>query len=386
MCSRSDSSTRSKSIVILASQASSLRNFRGSLIESLLSLGFEVHTCAPELSEDKQTHAWLTARGARCHDVPLVRTGLNVVSDLRTVLSMYRLFREIEPSLILSYTIKPVIWGLIAGWMARVPYRVALITGLGYAFPTEARGLRAILRCLVEWLYGIALSKASLVFFQNPDDMSDFREWGILSKKTKSVIVNGSGVDVEAFPEVSFPTSTKTRFLLIARLLWEKGIDDYVEAARILQSSHADAEFHLVGPLDANPGGISEEDVTRWEQAGWLTWHGSQSDVRPFISDCHVFVLPSKYREGTPRTILEAMAMGRAIITTDSPGCRETVVEGFNGFLLPPGDANALASAMLTFIDDPHLISQMGRNSRVFAEEKYDVRKVNQSIIRAMDI
>lgn len=372
-------------IFILASLPSSLSNFRGALIESLLAAGHDVYTGAPGLLEDSATCAWLRARGVRYNDVPLSRTGLSVTGDLRALMALRRMMREIGPDLVLAYTIKPVIWGMIAAWLARVPRRVALITGLGYAFVGEARGKRAMIRWLVSKLYSIALRRTSLVFFQNPDDRDDFRRWGILPARTRAILVKGSGVDTTAFAEAPIPERPPLRFLLIARLLRDKGVQEYVNAARIIRMTHPEAECHLVGPIDTNPDAIRETEVRAWQDAGYMIWHGAQSDVRPSIVASHVYVLPS-YREGTPRSVLEAMSMGRPIITTDAPGCRETVEDGVNGFLVPVRDAEALADAMRKFIEAPELISQMGAQSRRIAEEKYDVRKVNAKMMEAMGL
>lgn len=371
-------------ILIIASLSKSLRNFRGALIEALGAAGHEVHCAAPELLQDRATCDWLRARTVICHDLPLARTGLSVSSDLRTLVHLFRMMRRIHPDLVLAYTIKPVIWGMIAAWLARVPRRVALITGLGYAFVGDARGRKAAIRWLVSQLYAAALRRATLVFFQNPDDRDDFARWGILPKTTKVVLVNGSGVDTDFFALSDLP-DPPLRFVLIARLLRDKGIREYAEAAAYLRQTHPEMECHLVGPLDSNPEAIDESEVLAWQEAGQVAWHGRLSDVRPAIAAAHVYVLPS-YREGTPRSVLEAMSMGRPIITTDAPGCRETVREGVNGFLIPVRDAEALATAMERFLLEPERVAQMGAESRRIAVEKYDVHKVNAVMFRAMGL
>jgi len=175
------------------------------------------------------------------------------------------------------------------------------------------------------------------------------------------------------------------RFLLIARLLRDKGIREYAEAAAHLRQAHPDAEFHLVGPHDSNPEAIGEAEVLAWQRAGQIIWHGRLDDVRPAIAAAGVYVLPS-YREGTPRSVLEAMSMGRPVITTDAPGCRETVEDGVNGYLVPVRDADALAAAMERFLVDPDLVRRMGARSRAIAVEKYDVHKVNAVMLEAMGL
>lgn len=368
--------------LVLASFPGSLRNFRGPLIEAMLREGHEVHAAAPGLSADGATSEWLTARGVVCHDAPLDRTGLGPVRDLRGLIALVGLMRRIRPDLFLGYTIKPVIWGLIAAHFCAVPQRVALITGLGYAFTGEARGKRALVKRVVQFLYGLALRRATLIFFQNPDDRADFTRMSLIPSGIPVEVVNGSGVDVEAFAPAPLPDGP-IRFLLIARLLGDKGIREYAAAAALVKVRWPDAEFHLVGGVDDNPNGIDEDEVLAWQAAGQVIWHGAALDVRPALAAAHVYVLPS-YREGTPRTVLEAMAMARPVITTDAPGCRETVQPGINGLLVPVRDVPALASAMEHILASPLLIESMALASRRLAEEKYDVRRVNAAMIAAM--
>lgn len=370
--------------LILGSLAPSLHNFRGALIEAMTVTGVKVHAAAPDLLIDDATRNWMIERAVTCHDVPLTRTGLRPFEDIRALRYLVRLMREIKPDLFIGYTIKPVIWGLIAAWFVGAPTRVAVITGLGYAFTGNAKGKRAMIQRIARLLYAFALRRATLIFFQNPDDRNDFEQMGLLSKSVPIVIVNGSGVDLEAFTPAPFPTAP-LRFLLIARLLGDKGVREYAVAAAQLRMEFQEVEFHLVGGLDPNPDGIPENEIKRWHDVGDLIWHGALEDVRPAIATSHVYVLPS-YREGTPRTVLEAMAMGRPVITTDAPGCRETVSDGENGFLVPPRDALALATAMRRFINEPALGEQMGHRARQIAEERYDVHKVNAVMLNAMGI
>ena len=221
--------------------------------------------------------------------------------------------------------------------------------------------------------------------FQNPDDESLFRKLNILSAHANTCVVNGSGVDVSQFNVAHFIESAAPRFLLIARLLGDKGVREYVQAAKQVKQHYPDTQFDLVGWIDTNPNAITQAELDQWVAAGVLNFLGRLNDVRPAIRDCSVYVLPS-YREGTPRTVLEAMAMGRAVITTDAPGCRETVVDGDNGFLVPIKDADALAQAMLRFIEKPDLSIQMGQRSRIIAEDKYDVHKVNEKMLKRMEL
>lgn len=371
-------------VFILASYARSLKAFRGPLIEEFLARGHIVHACAPDLNNDVQTRDWLKVRGVFCHDASLSRAGLNPLQDLAALAGIARIVRLVRPDVFLGYTIKPVVWGLLATFFVRVPRRVALITGLGYAFTGEVTGKRAVIQSLARFLYTVALRVAHLVIFQNRDDRVDFERYGILPGGACVEVVNGSGVDLTFFLPRSLPKGPP-EFLLIARLLGDKGIREYAEAAAALSRDWPSARFHLVGGLDPNPDGIEEAEVKEWVRSGTIIWHGAVEDVRPVLAACHVYVLPS-YREGTPRTVLEAMATGRPVITTDAPGCRETVVDGVNGFLVPVRDSKSLALAMSKFLEQPELIGRMGAASREIVQGKFDVRLVNQRMLAAMKL
>lgn len=370
--------------LLIAGYPDSLLNFRGPLLDALLARGLAVHVAAPDLPLGSPLRQQLEARCLQVHDVPLRRSGMNPLADFATLVQLWRLMRRIRPDHVLGYTIKPVIYGSLAARLARVPRRFALITGLGYAFTgQQAGGLRGRLRALIQRLYSLALVSTHKVFFQNPDDEALFRFLDILRLGTPSCVVNGSGVDVAQFAVSPLPAAP--RFLLIARLLGDKGVREYVEAARQVRGRYPEAQFSLVGWIDENPDAIEQAELDAWVTEGVVEYLGHLKDVRPAIADCSVYVLPS-YREGTPRTVLEAMAMGRAIITTDAPGCRETVVDGDNGFLVPVKAVNELAAAMLRFVEQPLLAAQMGIRSRQIAEEKYDVHQVNAVMLKEMGI
>ncbi len=373
-----------KKILVIAGHSASLMNFRGPLLRELRAAGHSVSVAAPGLLSDLAARENLTALGINCHDLALSRTGMNVFSDLRAYAELIRLMRRTRPDVVISYTIKPVIWGTLAAAFTNVRSRVGLITGLGYAFTGQATGKRRIIQHIARMLYRRALSRATLVFFQNPDDRKVFQDMQLLSAKTPSQIVNGSGVDVEAFVKAPLPEGP-IRFLMIARLLGDKGVREYAAAAAALRKEYPAVQFDLVGDFDTNPDAIRKDELEGWCRAGHVNWLGHLADVRPAIERCHVYVLPS-YREGTPRTVLEAMAMGRAIITTDAPGCRETTVDGVNGFLVPVADAVALASMMRRFAQQPDLIERMAQESRHRAEDRYDVRKVNAAMLGAMGL
>ena len=301
----------------------------------------------------------------------------------RSFFLLLKLIKEVRSAYVLTYTIKPVIYGSIAAWVLGVPQRYALVTGLGYAFTGDAKGLRRVLRYIVQRLYRLALSRTGKVFFQNPDDETLFREKKILSPAIPSCIVNGSGVDISKYSVCPLPEQPV--FLMIARLLGDKGVREYAQAAVVVKRVYPEARFLLVGWIDNNPDAITEQELDKWISEGAVEFLGKLSDVRIAIQHSSVYVLPS-YREGTPRTVLEAMAMGRAVITTNAPGCRETVINGDNGYLVPVRDVQALAAAMVTAIESPDDRARMGGRSRAIAEEKYDVHKVNEVMLQEMGI
>lgn len=369
-------------ILVIGGYSPSLINFRGHLLQSMVGAGHEVHAAAPGLLADGPTCERLRAIKVVPHDVPLKRAGLNPFVDLVSLGALISRMGRLKPDAILAYTVKPVVWGMLAARIAGVRHRFALITGLGYAFAAQSSGKRALVSRVARWLYRIALTGASKVFFQNADDAQLFDQLRLVPEATPKIVVSGSGVDVEEFAPRPLPEGPTT-FLLIARLLGDKGIREYFEAAESIHARFPDAAFDLVGPPDESPDGISPRELDHLLAGGHVRWRGEAVDVRPHIANCHVYVLPS-YREGTPRTVLEAMALGRPIITTDAPGCRETVVEGLNGWLVEPRSAISLAEAMTRFIEAPEMAAPMGRESRRLVEERYDVRLVSRDMLHHM--
>lgn len=377
-------SVAGKTIVLFSSNSSSLLLFRGEFMRKLVGRGMRVIALAPDF--DPLGREGIRALGAEPFDVTLDRTGLSPLHDLRDLVRLTRLLRRLAPDAVIGYFIKPVIYGSLAAKLAGVPRRFALIAGLGYVFtPTGQRDswTRKALRFGVSNLYRLALSLCDRVFFLNPDDRDHFLDAGLVGSD-KVVLLPSEGIDLERFSPVP-PIISPIRFLVIARLLREKGLVEFAEAARIVRERHPNVEFHLVGGLDPKPGSLSQELVESWVREGVLDWKGELADVRPAIAMSSVYVLPS-YREGKPISTQEAMAMARPIITTDVPGCRDTVEDGVNGFLVPVRDSRALAEAMIRFIDEPNLIPAMGAESRGLAERKFDVATVNRTIADAMDL
>lgn len=369
-------------VLIIAGFAESIAAFRGALIRDLMDAGCEVHIAAPALKWEPGLGCTLGLSNDRFHAIPITRTGTNPLADLRATFALWRLMRTLRPDVSLPYTIKPVIYGSLAAWLASVPRRFALVTGLGYAFTGERKGF---IKHVVGMLYRLALSRVHKVFFQNPDDEQVFRASAILPAGIPSVVVNGSGVDLAAYAFQGMAATPQPVYLMIGRLLGDKGVREYANAARKIRAEFPRVRFQLAGWIDENPDAIAQSELDAWIAEATFEFLGRLDDVRPAIAASTVYVLPS-YREGTPRTVLEAMAMGRPIITTDAPGCRETVVDGVNGYLVAVKSVDALVEAMQRFIDNPGLAAAMGQRSRQIAEDKYDVHKVNAVMLREMGI
>lgn len=372
------STAAARRVVVCAGYSASLLNFRGPLLRALVSGGHEVIACGPEVTPELLKA--LSELGVSFREVPCDRAGLSVRRDLQLLKALVTLFRSLRPDIVLNYTIKPVIYGSLAARLVGVPNVYSMITGVGYSFNEGVKG-RWVVRTAASALLRLSLPSNRVVFFQNPDDCALFRRLGLLGDPERSVVINGSGVDIEAFRPAPFPH--KLSFLLIARLLADKGIREYVAAARLVRSRYPEVRFRLVGPLDPNPSALRKEEIEEWVREGLVDYLGELHDVRPAIAATSVYVLPS-YGEGTPRTVLEAMAMGRPAVTSNAPGCRETVVDGVNGYLVPVRDPKALAAALERFVQDPDLIASMGRESRRIVVDKYDVHKVNRVILETM--
>ncbi|ASK89166.1 glycosyltransferase family 4 protein [Sphingorhabdus sp. SMR4y] len=371
--------------IIIAGFAGSLLNFRGPLLQALQARGHEVHAAAPGLGAGSVEAEQLRKMGIIPHDVPMDRTGLTPLADLRLLVALARLMRRLHPDAMMGYTVKPVIWGTLAAWLARVPRRVALITGLGLSFNEGKGAKQRLLTALVSGLYRAALKRAETVVFQNRDDLALFRDRTILSAAAQTRVVDGSGIDLDRFARAPLPDGP-LRFVLVARMIASKGVREFAEAARRTRECHPQVQFDLIGGLDSNPDSVTADEIDRWQAEQVLTWHGQVADVRPLMQAAHVVVLPSYYREGVPRSLLEALALGRLIITTDMPGCRETLDGENNGILVPPRDAAALAQAMdkLASASCEELL-KMSEASHRLAKQRFDVHRVNRDMIAVIE-
>jgi glycosyltransferase involved in cell wall biosynthesis len=372
-----------KSIALLSTKVRDHIGFRGSLIQSLAGKGAKVYALASDYDSDSRSE--IIRLGAEPVDISIARTGMNPLIDIRDTCRLVKVLKKMAPDVLLCSFIKPVIYGTIAGWMANVPHCVAMIEGLGYVYTEDGMGpnrKKLLLRGIVSALYRFALRRAHRVVFLNPDDLKDFSQWKIVDIN-KSMVLGGIGVDINEWPFVP-PVMEPVRFLFVARLLREKGIEQFLDAARRVKKRYPATEFVVLGDLDSNPGGIRAIQVQNWVSSRVGEWPGYVA-VSPWLERSSVFVLPSYYREGVPRSTQEAMAMGRPIITTDTPGCRDTVIDGVNGFVVPIRDDKVLADAMMRFIEHPDLIAIMGRESRRLAEERFNVHTVNQRLIEILD-
>lgn len=361
-------------IMIVASYADSLMRFRGELIEELIERGNEVIACAPDLSGEVES--WLKNLNAIPENVPLVRTGLNPVKDLYFLVSLCRVVRRHKPDLVLTYTAKPNIWGSVAAKVFGTS-SVAMVTGLGFAFTANGGVKQKIIGLVARTLFSVSTSFNRLVIFQNKDDAEDFHRFGCIKEPKKIRFVNGSGVNLNYYFQADMPKTPV--FLLIARLLYSKGIIEYAEAASIVKKRLPNTEFLLAGFFDEGHDGLSMSDIECVEDLG-VKYIGELKDVRGVIERSSIYVLPS-YREGTPRSVLEAMSMGRSIITTDVPGCRATTVDGVNGFLVPARNVEKLAEKMHLLASNSEIRRDYGAASRKIAEDKYAVEKVNSVLI-----
>jgi len=356
----------------------SLLRFRGRMIEAMIGAGYRVYAAAPAFEPARR--AAFEAMGATPLEFPLARTGLDPRADLRTYRALLALVHEHEIDLVFPYTIKPVVYGSLAARKGGAK-ALSLITGLGYTFAATTTKAKLV-RALVVRLYRHALRDNVAVLFQNADDLALFRELGILRQGVQTDVVAGSGVDLEEFPWREPSGRRGLRFVFAARLLEEKGVGLYLDAARRLKPRFPDAEFLVLGdPQPGSPSAIDMALVERLAAEGVIAYSPRRPDIAAVLADADVFVLPSWYREGVPRSLLEALSIGMAIVTTDTPGCRETVTDGENGRLIPPRDVGALEEALASLLEMPEKVAAMGRASRELAERRFDVRLVNEAIL-----
>lgn len=371
-------------ILILGNQARAMTNFWSVLIRRAVADGHEVICAVPHTApgDDPAWEAALTALGARLVQYPLDRKGLNPIRDLATVFALRGLLRQERPDRLFAYTIKPVIYGAIAAALAGVParlHRTVMITGLGYTFEADSPAKR-ILRRITGLLYRTAFSLSGTVYFQNQDDRKLFDSLAITPSSTTVRMCRGTGVDTELFAPAPLPAAPPLVFLFVGRLLEAKGLRELCQAARLLKERGVPAVVRLLGPAEHGLGSVPVEEIKALQEQGIIEYLGEVPDVRPFIAQAHVLVLPS-WREGTPCSLMEGMSMGRAVVAADAPGSREVVRPGENGLLVPVRDAEALAQAMTELALDPAHAAALGAAGRALALAEFDAQAVAADIL-----
>ncbi len=332
--------------------------------------GLEVHVATPSSNSAEQIYE----AGLIFHPILLNRSGLNPFQELRTLMSLIRLFRRIRPDIVHLVTIKPVIYGGVAARIANVPAVVSAVTGLGSIF-TGRGPLWGLLKAMALMAYRLALGhRNSRVIVQNPNDSALLTQAGVIRDRS-IILIRGSGVDLSLFRTSPEPTGEPV-VVLASRMLWNKGVAEFVEAAGQLKRQGVMARFVLVGDTDLdNPTAISLKQLEDWHRSGTVEWRGHRSDMPDIFAGANLVCLPS-YREGLPKVLIEAAACNRAIVATDVPGCREIVRDGENGILVPPRDAKSLAVAMKRLIEDADLRRRMGTRGRQMVEQQFTLKKV----------
>lgn len=367
-------------IAVLSSHTPSLFWFRIDMMLDFIKRGHEVFALGNEAEAD-----WIdrfSEKGITYRQIKVERNGTNPIKDIKSVGSIKSVLAEIKPDKIFTYQAKTIIYGTIAANKLGITEVYPLVAGLGSLFLKEDIKTKAVRKILMTE-YRYAMRKCRTVFFQNRDDEKTFRDMKAVNKEQTTVMLHGSGVNLERFTVQ--PAPERFAFLCISRLIRDKGVYEYLEACRRVKAVRPDIRCMLVGPFDTNPSSLTQEELQSYIDDGSIEYFGEQTDVVPYLAQCSVYVLPS-YREGTPKTVLEAMACSRAIITTDVPGCRDTIEDQVQGLLVPAKDVDQLANAMLKLADDPAAVAEMAASGRQKAEELYDVKKVNTIICETMGV
>ncbi|MDY6943878.1 MAG: glycosyltransferase family 4 protein [Pseudomonadota bacterium] len=341
--------------------------------KAAVAAGAEVWLAAPD---DAKARSRLEAQGIHFCPWALSRRGMNPLGELAAVAALYRIYRQFKPDLVHHVTIKPVLYGSFAARIAGVGAVVNAVPGLGYVFTTAAGWRGGLLRRAVKTAYRLALSSPRVrVIFQNPDDRDTFVSNDLVDQ-SRAVLIRGSGVDVATFSYAPEPPEPAL-IVFASRMLWDKGVGEFVAAAQALRQRGINARFALVGEPDTgNPEAVPRSQLQSWHDSGAIEWWGYRNDMPEVLRESHIVCLPSAYGEGVPKILIEAAARGRAIVTTDSPGCREIVQHEVNGLLVPVRDTPALTEALARLIGDSALRSRMGQAGRRLAESEFAVEKV----------
>lgn len=374
-------------IILIGTVASSFYGFRADLIRAMREKQYTVYAFTSEYTDLDLKK--IESLGAIPMTYELNRGGLNPLSDIVATYKLSKKIREIKPDLVFSYFSKPVIFGTIAAKLAKVPKIIGMLEGLGYTFTEQPEGLAKkteLIKKVQVLLYKFALPQLDKLIFLNPDDPKDLIDQNAINVR-KVEVLGGIGLNLNEYPYVPISSIQQPiNFLFIGRLLKEKGIHDFLNAAKIVKEKYPETQFTVLGAIDPhNLGALTQSELDELISSNIIDYPGHVDNVKDWIAMSHVFVLPS-YREGVPRSTQEAMAIGRAVITTDVPGCRETVVDGVNGFLVPKWDPEALAKKMIYFIEHPEQVRMMGAESYKIAVEKFDAEKVNQRLVNILGL
>ncbi|CAB3812797.1 glycosyltransferase family 4 protein [Achromobacter sp. ACM03] len=342
--------------------------------------GYEVHVA----TMDGPAVADIQALGMTHHAIPMTRSGKHPLQELGTLLALIRLFRHLRPQIVHLVTIKPVLYGGIAARLTRVPGMVAAISGLGFVFLSNSLKMKLV-RAVVARLYRLALGHPnSRVIFQNASDRDLLKSLGAV-RDAQVVMIRGAGVDLNEYRAQPEPPAPPVVVTMVARLLRDKGVQEFVQAARLLRERGLPVTMQLVGGVDAgNPASATQDDVDAWQQEGCVRALGERSDVAALYAASHIAVLPS-YREGLPKSLIEAAACARAVVTTDVPGCRDAIEPGETGLLVPVRDAQALADAIARLAEDPALRQSMGAAGRALAEREFNIDRVARVHVEIYD-
>ena len=359
-------------ILIVSAKNKTVFNFRGDLIKDMIAYGNEVYVTGP----NKDYLEDVMALGVKKFiEIPFVKDNTSVKNDLNYLKQLKKTVKDVRPDIVFSYNIKPVVYGSMAAKAGKVPHIYAMVTGLGRVYGKGGMKNK-ILRLITKMLYKRAFKACDKVMFQNSDDVEDLVKDGYLPKE-KTAIVNGSGVNLDRFKKSVIPEAPV--FLMVSRIIKEKGVLEFCEAARELKKNHPEVKCILLGGFDSSIGALKPEDIQGYIDDGSIDHPGEVKDPVAFYAKASVFVLPSYYREGLPRTILEALACGRPVITTNWTGCREAIEHGVNGFLVPIKDSGALAEKMLELCDRDKVLNMSEAAYRI-CKEKYEVGIINKQM------
>lgn len=364
--------------ILLSPRSRSVYDFRGDMIKEIISLGHDVIVTGP----DEEYLDKIKELGVRYEKIPFENNEVNIMKDIKYTFHLYKFLRKENPDVTLGYALKPVIYGGIAAKLAGVKKIYSLIAGAGRIYSSDSLRINLI-RGVTGTLFKIVFKYCNMVIFQNTDDLDEFVDRGYLEKE-KTAHVNGSGVNMKRFKAVPLPD--EPIFLMVSRIIKEKGIFEYLNAARLVKKEYPEAKFILLGGYDTSIGSIKPEELKPYIDEGTVEYLGVVRNVIPILEKARFFILPTYYREGLPRTILEAMSMGKPIITTDWNGCRDAVKDNVNGLLVSPKSSEELAVKMKYILNKPNETLIMSRNSLKLCKERYDVNLVNKKMLEVMDI